>query len=95
MVAIKGLIAAAAASYLGSGYNSGSSYNSGSGYNVGSYDWTMKGQPTTGYAYCPIDKFVPSFPSGQNALVAPSSPKFLGLAFDIQNYTCTSSNNYT
>ncbi|EJF59675.1 hypothetical protein DICSQDRAFT_64658 [Dichomitus squalens LYAD-421 SS1] len=55
----------------------------------------MKGQPTTGYAYCPIDKFVPLFPSGQNTLVAPSNPKFLGLAFGTQNYTCSSSNNYT
>ncbi|KAI1788648.1 hypothetical protein LXA43DRAFT_974693 [Ganoderma leucocontextum] len=56
----------------------------------------MNGQPTTGVASCPVDKFVPTFPSGQNQLVAPSGPtKFLGLAFGVQNYTCSSSNNYT
>ena len=76
MVAIRGLIAAAAASYLGS------------------YDWT--GQSADGIALCSIDKFVPTFPSGQNQLVVPSTPpKFLGLAFGVQNYTCSSSNNYT
>ncbi|KAM5531241.1 hypothetical protein V8D89_015107 [Ganoderma adspersum] len=77
MVAIRGLIAAAAASYLGSGY-----------------DWS--GESSTGVAFCSLDKFVPTFPSGQTQLVVPSEPpKFLGLAFGVQNYTCTSSNNYT
>lgn len=77
MVAIKGLIAAAVTSYLGSGY-----------------DWS--GESSSGAAFCSLDKFVPSFPSGQTQLVVPSEPpKFLGLAFGVQNYTCTSSNNYT
>ena len=75
MVAIKGLVAAAAASYLGS------------------YDWA--GQSADGIALCSIDKFVPKFPSGQDQLTVPSThPKFLGLAFGVQNYTCSSSNTY-
>ena len=76
MVAIRGLVAAAAASYLSS------------------YDWT--GQSTDGAVLCSIDNFVPTIPSGQNQLVLPNtSPKFLGLAFGVQNYTCSSSNSYT
>ncbi|KAJ2986066.1 hypothetical protein NUW54_g9917 [Trametes sanguinea] len=40
--------------------------------------------------------FVPQFPSGQTQLVAPSQPpKFIGLAFGVQNYTCSSGNNFT
>ncbi|KAI0716434.1 hypothetical protein C8Q76DRAFT_617669 [Earliella scabrosa] len=49
-----------------------------------------------GIANCKIDKFVPNFPHGQNQLVAPSTPpRFIGLAFGVQNYTCTPAGNYT
>ncbi|EJF57394.1 hypothetical protein DICSQDRAFT_163451 [Dichomitus squalens LYAD-421 SS1] len=66
MVAIRGLVAAATASYLALGNN------------------------------CPITDYVPSFPAGQTTLVAPSeNPKFLGLAFGVQNYTCSSANTFT
>lgn len=36
-------------------------------------------------------------PANQTQLVLPtnSTPTFVGLAFGVQNYTCTSSNNFT
>ncbi|KAI0729838.1 hypothetical protein C8Q72DRAFT_290317 [Fomitopsis betulina] len=51
----------------------------------------------SGNANCDVSSFVPSFPSNQTALVLPTSetPKFLGVAFGIQNYTCSSSSTYT
>ena len=50
-----------------------------------------------GNADCDISSFTPSFPSNQTQLVLPTSetPKFLGVAFGVQNYTCSSSNTYT
>ncbi|TBU44734.1 hypothetical protein BD309DRAFT_861645 [Dichomitus squalens] len=45
---------------------------------------------------CPINNYVPSFPSNQTTLVAPSGePNFLGLAFGVQNYTCSNADTYT
>ena len=49
-----------------------------------------------GVANCAISGYVPQFPSGQTALVAPTTqPNFIGLAFGVQNYTCSNQNNYT
>ena len=50
-----------------------------------------------GNANCDVSSFTPPFPSNQTQLVLPTSetPKFLGVAFGIQNYTCSSSNTYT
>ena len=46
---------------------------------------------------CDLSSFTPSFPSNQTQLTVPSTsePKFIGLAFGVQNYTCSSSNTYT
>lgn len=46
---------------------------------------------------CSLSGFTPSFPPGQTQLTVPnaSAPQFIGLAFGVQNYTCSSSNNYT
>ena len=103
MVAIpKALLAAAAAQYAGytgsSGTYSSSSASSGNLSVINGFDWSFGGFPVeaAGLAGCPIDKFVPQFPAGQTQLVAPTKPtKFLGLAFGVQNYTCSSANNYT
>ncbi|KAI0942061.1 hypothetical protein AcV7_002594 [Taiwanofungus camphoratus] len=48
-------------------------------------------------ADCNITGFVPTFPPNQTQLVVPSDlqPHFIGLAFGVQNYTCTSSNTYS
>ena len=50
-----------------------------------------------GKADCDISSFVPSFPANQTQLVVPTNetPTFLGVAFGVQNYTCSSSNTYT
>ena len=50
-----------------------------------------------GKADCDISSFVPSFPTNQTQLVVPTNetPTFLGVAFGVQNYTCSSSNTYT
>lgn len=50
-----------------------------------------------GEADCDISSFVPSFPANQTQLVVPTNetPSFLGVAFGVQNYTCSSSNTYT
>ncbi|RDX47242.1 hypothetical protein OH76DRAFT_785807 [Lentinus brumalis] len=99
MVAIpKALLAAAAAHYVG---NSGSaSYSSDSGSSgswsvINGFDWSKGFGQAGGFAGCPIDKFVPQFPAGQSQLVAPTNPRFIGLAFGVQNYTCSSANNFT
>ena len=104
MVAIKSLFAAAAAHYAGS-WSSGSSGDNYGNYGkdanpgaVAGYDWSMQHHTWAGegIANCKIDKFVPNFPHGQNQLVAPSKPpRFIGLAFGVQNYTCTPAGNYT
>ncbi|KAI0739099.1 hypothetical protein C8Q80DRAFT_230337 [Daedaleopsis nitida] len=92
MVAIpNALLAAAFARYASSGSN-------GANYSVGGYDWSMKDHqiPAEGIAACKFDKFVPKFPDGQTQLVAPSEPpSFIGLAFGVQNYTCSSAGNFT
>ncbi|EMD35436.1 hypothetical protein CERSUDRAFT_75034 [Gelatoporia subvermispora B] len=46
---------------------------------------------------CNVSAFVPTFPPNQTQLVVPNNtvPSFIGLAFGVQNYTCTSSNNFT
>ena len=46
---------------------------------------------------CSLSGFTPSFPSNQTQLTVPttSEPKYIGLAFGVQNYTCSSSNTYT
>jgi len=46
---------------------------------------------------CKVSSAVLPLPSGQSVLTAPSneSVHFIGVAFGIQNYTCSSSNNYT
>ncbi|KZT04511.1 uncharacterized protein LAESUDRAFT_761075 [Laetiporus sulphureus 93-53] len=48
-------------------------------------------------ADCSIAGFVPQFPAGQTQLVVPTDlqPRFIGLAFGVQNYTCSSTNTYT
>ncbi|KAH9886460.1 hypothetical protein C8Q73DRAFT_658233 [Cubamyces lactineus] len=106
MVAIINKLFAAAAANLaassGYGYGSGSTgssygsgYGSGSGYSTGS-SWISSWQPSFQLSGCSIDKFVPQFPSGQTQLVAPSQPpKFIGLAFGVQNYTCSNTNTFT
>lgn len=52
---------------------------------------------STQTSYCNVSTFVPDLPAGETALVPPLNitPSFIGLAFGVQNYTCTSSNNYT
>ncbi|RPD75481.1 hypothetical protein L226DRAFT_570504 [Lentinus tigrinus ALCF2SS1-7] len=104
MVAIpKALLAAAAAQYspghadymASQGSNAMSSANMSV---INGFDWSFGGYPVeaAGLAGCPVDKFVPQFPAGQTQLVAPTQPtKFIGLAFGVQNYTCSSANNYT
>ncbi|KAH9847426.1 hypothetical protein C2E23DRAFT_741801 [Lenzites betulinus] len=59
--------------------------------------WTyLAPAPTFQLAGCSISDFRPSFPAGQMQLVVPQTPpNFIGLAFGVQNYTCSSSNNYT
>jgi len=66
------------------------------------YGWTPDSNAADfkGYgkvADCSLSGFVPSFPSNQTQLTIPSNldPQFVGLAFGVQNYTCTSSNNFT
>ncbi|EIW55307.1 uncharacterized protein TRAVEDRAFT_131759 [Trametes versicolor FP-101664 SS1] len=60
-----------------------------------SWSW-LYGKPSFQLAGCSIDTFVPAFPSGQTQLVAPTvPPNFIGLAFGVQNYTCSASNNFT
>ena len=78
------LLAAAAASYGSSG-----SMKSTSGYSsYGAFSALPVG--------CSLQGFVPQFPHNQTQLVAPTQPaRFIGLAFGVQNYTCTSFNNYT
>ncbi|EPT02194.1 hypothetical protein FOMPIDRAFT_1059432 [Fomitopsis schrenkii] len=51
----------------------------------------------SGHADCDVSSFAPSFPSNQTQLALPTSetPKFLGVGFGIQNYTCSSSSTYT
>ncbi|OBZ67687.1 hypothetical protein A0H81_12360 [Grifola frondosa] len=46
---------------------------------------------------CDISTFVPDLPPNQSQLVLPTNatPSFIGLAFGVQNYTCTQSNNFT
>ncbi|KAI8969787.1 hypothetical protein BD414DRAFT_255845 [Trametes punicea] len=102
MVAIvKSLFAAAAASLASRssganvGYGSGFGTTSGSG-SGSSNTWGSLGAPSFQLSGCSIDDFVPQFPSGQTQLVVPSQPpKFIGLGFGVQNYTCSSTNNYT
>ncbi|KAI0729840.1 hypothetical protein C8Q72DRAFT_826791 [Fomitopsis betulina] len=50
-----------------------------------------------GKADCDISSFVPSFPANQTQLVVPTNETahFLGVAFGVQNYTCSSTNTYT
>ncbi|KZT69975.1 hypothetical protein DAEQUDRAFT_234153 [Daedalea quercina L-15889] len=66
------------------------------------YGWTPTSSAADfeGYgevADCSLSGFVPSFPSNQTQLVVPSNiePQFIGLTFGVQNYTCSSNNNYT
>ncbi|KAH9847990.1 hypothetical protein C2E23DRAFT_740435 [Lenzites betulinus] len=57
---------------------------------------SVYGLPSLQVADCSIDNFRPTFPSGQSTLVVPTTPpKFIGLAFGVQNYTCSSTNTYT
>ncbi|OCH85781.1 hypothetical protein OBBRIDRAFT_285503 [Obba rivulosa] len=46
---------------------------------------------------CDVSAFVPTFPPNQTQLVVPNNtvPSFIGLAFGVQNYTCTQFNNFT
>ena len=50
---------------------------------------------------CALQTFFPAFPANQDKLVAPpatnseNTASFLGLAFGVQNYTCTPANNFT
>ncbi|KAI0739096.1 hypothetical protein C8Q80DRAFT_1124486 [Daedaleopsis nitida] len=45
---------------------------------------------------CSLANYKPTFPAGQTTLVAPAEPpKFVGLAFGTQNYTCSSAGTYT
>ncbi|PCH35191.1 hypothetical protein WOLCODRAFT_166107 [Wolfiporia cocos MD-104 SS10] len=55
----------------------------------------LQGRSST--ADCSITSFKPSFPSNQTQLVIPTDiePRFIGLGFGVQNYTCSSSNTYT
>ena len=56
----------------------------------------LYGKPSFQLAGCSISDFKPSFPAGQTQLVVPQyPPNFIGLAFGVQNYTCSSSNNFT
>ncbi|GBE88620.1 hypothetical protein SCP_1400250 [Sparassis crispa] len=52
------------------------------------------GTPSAG---CDISSYIPSLPSNQTQLVIPPavSPSHIGLAFGVQNYTCSSSNTFT
>ncbi|KAH9933049.1 uncharacterized protein B0H18DRAFT_1093073 [Fomitopsis serialis] len=66
------------------------------------YGWSPGANSTDfkGYgkvADCSLSGFVPSFPSNQTQLTVPSNldPEFIGLAFGVQNYTCSSSNTFT
>ncbi|OSD01443.1 hypothetical protein PYCCODRAFT_1369226 [Trametes coccinea BRFM310] len=89
MVAIVNALFAAAAAGLteSSGYDTANNYGSTYG-SLGPHQFQLAG--------CSINSFVPQFPSGQTQLVAPSQPpKFIGLAFGVQNYTCSSGNNFT
>ncbi|KAH9941592.1 uncharacterized protein BXZ73DRAFT_97982 [Epithele typhae] len=75
-----------------------SHYAASSGYtgsNGAMSAWSSSYPPTlqTG---CSLAGFTPSFPAGQSQLVAPTNPaRFIGLAFGVQNYTCSQNNNYT
>ena len=45
---------------------------------------------------CSLANYKPAFPAGQTTLVAPAqAPKFVGLAFGVQNYTCSDASTYT
>ncbi|KAI0739097.1 hypothetical protein C8Q80DRAFT_1124487 [Daedaleopsis nitida] len=45
---------------------------------------------------CSLANYKPAFPANQTTLVAPAqAPKFLGLAFGVQNYTCSDASTYT
>ena len=92
MVAMMNALLTAAAAHYGP---SGSSSSMGSKSMSSMGDYSSYGSmsiPTS----CSLDGFVPQFPSGQNMLVAPTQPaRFIGLAFGVQNYTCSSANNYT
>ncbi|KAF9814153.1 hypothetical protein IEO21_05291 [Rhodonia placenta] len=48
-------------------------------------------------ADCNIASFVPQFPAGQTQLVVPTDikPHFIGLAFGVQNYTCSESGTFS
>ncbi|KAH9933035.1 uncharacterized protein B0H18DRAFT_674912 [Fomitopsis serialis] len=67
-----------------------------------SYGWTPDTNVANfeGYgilADCSLAGYVPALPPNQTQLTIPSNldPEFLGLAFGVQNYTCSSSNSYT
>jgi len=46
---------------------------------------------------CNVSSALLPLPSGQTTLVQPTNvqPHFIGVAFGVQNYTCSSANNYT
>ncbi len=100
MVAVhKALLAAAAAQYAG--YSAPASY-SGSPENgsvINGFDWGLNHFPwrTAAISGCPLTiEFNPHFPPDQTQLVKPTKlPQFLGLAFGVQNYTCSNTNTYT
>ncbi|KAI0642612.1 hypothetical protein C8Q79DRAFT_1002983 [Trametes meyenii] len=89
MVAIVNALFTAAAAKLAGGPH-GSYESFASNTSVANYGQTFQ------LGGCALTSFVPQFPAGQTQLVAPTKPaNFIGLAFGVQNYTCSSSNNYT
>lgn len=58
----------------------------------------MNNQFTSGFGGCDVSNATVPIPGNQAILQAPAANetvKFVGVAFGIQNYTCSSSNNYT
>ena len=95
MVAMLNAMLAAAAANYGSFGSSGTGMKNMANY-MSTYNSSSYGSFFSLPTGCSLDGFVPQFPSGQSQLVAPTqSARFLGLAFGVQNYTCSSSNNYT
>ncbi|KAH9939559.1 hypothetical protein B0H21DRAFT_35619 [Amylocystis lapponica] len=59
--------------------------------------WGDSSSGFTPLSGCDISTFVPTIPSGQTLVLPPTNatPSFIGLAFGVQNYTCTSAGTYT
>ena len=54
--------------------------------------YASSGLPTA----CSLQGFVPQFPPDQHDLVVPKqTPRFIALAFGVQNYTCSDKNIFT